>query len=83
MCSFEGTISQDKERYVGIEGRTLPKLSFTKYFFLSKIKDFEEKASGDDDMKVTPVPIPNTKVKLHGANGTAGEALWESRKLPG
>ena len=41
------------------------------------------KASGDDDMKVTPVPIPNTKVKLHGADGTAGEALWESRKSPG
>ena len=34
-------------------------------------------------MKVTPVPIPNTTVKLHRADGTAGEALWESRKLPG
>ncbi|MDF2804054.1 MAG: hypothetical protein K0S61_3957, partial [Anaerocolumna sp.] len=30
-----------------------------------------------------PVPIPNTKVKLHCADGTAGEALWESRKSPG
>ena len=34
-------------------------------------------------MKVTPVPIPNTKVKLHSADGTAGEALWKSRSLPG
>ena len=34
-------------------------------------------------MKVTPVPIPNTTVKLHRADGTAGEALWESRTLPG
>ena len=39
--------------------------------------------SGNDGVKVTPVPIPNTKVKLHCADGTAGEALWESRKLPG
>ena len=34
-------------------------------------------------MKVTPVPIPNTTVKLHRADGTAGEALWESRTSPG
>ena len=34
-------------------------------------------------MKVTPVPIPNTTVKLHRADGTAGEALWESMTLPG
>ena len=34
-------------------------------------------------MKETPVPIPNTTVKLHRADGTAGEALWESRTLPG
>ena len=34
-------------------------------------------------MKVTPLTIPNRKVKLHSANGTAGEALWESRSLPG
>ena len=34
-------------------------------------------------MKATLVPIPNTQVKLHGAHGTAGEALWESRKSPG
>ena len=34
-------------------------------------------------MKVTPVPIPNTKVKLQCADGTAGAALWKSRSLPG
>ena len=34
-------------------------------------------------MKVTPVPIPNTMVKLHSADGTAGETLWKSRSLPG
>lgn len=34
-------------------------------------------------MVVTPVPIPNTKVKNQSADGTAGAALWESRSLPG
>ena len=33
--------------------------------------------------KVTPVPIPNTKVKLLEADGTARAAVWESRWLPG
>ena len=32
---------------------------------------------------VIPVPIPNTKVKQITADGTAGEALWESRWSPG
>ena len=33
--------------------------------------------------RVTPVPIPNTEVKPSTADGTAREALWESRSLPG
>jgi hypothetical protein len=33
-------------------------------------------------VKVTPVPIPNTMVKLHRADGTAGVTLWKSRTLP-
>ena len=33
-------------------------------------------------LRVTPVPIPNTKVKPYRADGTAGAALWESRLLP-
>ena len=32
--------------------------------------------------RVTPLPIPNRSVKPLRANGTAGEALWESRSLP-
>ena len=39
--------------------------------------------SGDNGLKVTPVPIPNTKVKLQSADGTAEEALWKSRSSPG
>ena len=33
-------------------------------------------------MGVTPDPIPNSEVKPHSADGTAGEALWESRTPP-
>ncbi len=38
--------------------------------------------SGDDGEEVTPVPIPNTAVKLFCADGTWGEAPWESRSSP-
>ena len=31
---------------------------------------------------VTPVPIPNTMVKPHTADGTMLETAWESRWLP-
>ena len=30
----------------------------------------------------TPVPIPNTTVKTHSADGTALETVWESRWPP-
>ena len=30
----------------------------------------------------TPVPIPNTTVKLYTAEGTVLETVWESRWLP-
>jgi hypothetical protein len=32
--------------------------------------------------RVTPVPIPNTEVKLLIADGTARVTVWESRTLP-
>ena len=38
--------------------------------------------SGDYGKEVTPVPIPNTEVKLFSADGTAWESVWESRTLP-
>ena len=41
------------------------------------------KTSGDNDVKDTPVPIPNTKVKLYSADGTARETVWKSRSSPG
>ena len=39
--------------------------------------------SGDDGIEETLLPIPNRKVKLYSANGTARETVWESRTLPG
>ena len=41
------------------------------------------KVFGGDSEEVTPVPIPNTAVKLFSADGTARETVWESRTLPG
>src|SRR5256885_13069238 len=41
------------------------------------------KVSGGDIDEATPDPIPNSEVKLVGADGTAREAVWESRTLPG
>ena len=32
--------------------------------------------------EVTPVPIPNTTVKIRAADGTMLETAWESRRLP-
>ncbi len=37
---------------------------------------------GDYDAEVTPVPIPNTEVKLCSADGTWREAARESRSSP-
>jgi hypothetical protein len=45
------------------------------------LTDFD-KFSGDFVERETPVPIPNTEVKPLGADGTALEAAWESRKSP-
>jgi hypothetical protein len=39
--------------------------------------------SGGNSEKVTPVPIPNTEVKLLSADGSWGESPCESRTLPG
>ena len=37
---------------------------------------------GDDSEEDTPVPIPNTEVKLLSADDTWRETAWESRTLP-
>ena len=40
-------------------------------------------AFGNDGIEETLLPIPNRKVKLYSADGTAWETVWESRMLPG
>ncbi len=42
-----------------------------------------ETIPGNHNEEETPVPIPNTEVKLFSADGTARGAEWESRSLPG
>ena len=42
----------------------------------------EARRSGDDSEEATPVPIPNTEVKLLSADDTWWEAAWESRTSP-
>ena len=37
---------------------------------------------GDDSVRALPVPMSNTEVKPHCADGTAGVTLWESRTSP-
>ena len=44
---------------------------------------FSENKSGDDGVEETLLSIPNRKVKLYCANGTAWATVWESRTLPG
>ena len=39
--------------------------------------------SGGNDGEVTPVPIPNTEVKLSGVDGTWTARSRESRTPPG
>ena len=41
-----------------------------------------QKVSGDNDYEGTPVPIPNTEVKLVHAENTCRLPCWEDRSLP-
>ena len=40
------------------------------------------KIFGEYSVEETPVPIPNTAVKLYSADGTALATVWESRTSP-
>ena len=51
-----------------------PLVAFSVFFSLKVFGGYSE--------EVTPVPIPNTEVKLFSADGTAWETAWESRKPP-
>ena len=44
---------------------------------------FQLNRSRDDGIEVTLLPIPNRKVKVYSADGTAWETVWQSRTLRG
>ena len=47
------------------------------------IMNVEKLISRDDGIEVTLLPIPNRKVKVYSADGTAWETVWQSRTLRG
>ena len=62
----------------------LDSLTFVEYNTLNQIKDLEsDSTSGDNGVEETLLSIPNRKVKLYSANGTAWVTVWESKTLPG
>ena len=54
---------------VSLSGYQYPGREITKYLAAIRVR-------------ATPVPIPNTTVKTHTADGTALETVWQSRWLP-
>ena len=52
--------------------------------YITKLKSFfvRSRFFGGHSEEETPVPIPNTEVKLFSADGTARETEWESRTPP-
>ena len=48
-----------------------------------RTKFFKLNRSRDDGIEVTLLPIPNRKVKVYSADGTARETVWKSRTLRG
>ena len=49
---------------------------------LRRKEKYTETICGDNSEEETPVPIPNTEVKLLSADDTWWETAWESRTLP-
>ena len=57
--------------------------NFQKHVDIINVMSYNIKCkSGDDGVEETLLPIPNRKVKLYSADGTAWETVWESRTLP-
>ena len=56
--------------------KVIDKMDFANYNYYCNL-------SGDDGVEETLLSIPNRKVKLYSADGTAWVTVWESRTLPG
>ena len=50
--------------------------------YLNSRQETDERIVGVDDVEGPPVPIPNTEVKLNGAEDTWLATAWENRKTP-
>ena len=55
---------------------------FVRAWFKKPVQNLQ-KISGDYNEEDTPVPIPNTEVKLFSADDTWWVTAWESRTSPG
>ncbi len=53
------------------------------YCAVLKVQKHLHNKSGGNNGEVTPVPIPNTEVKLSSADGTWTAGSWESKSSPG
>ena len=64
------------------DGRRL--ISYFQYIFqiYFKLYNYSQKKVGVDDVEGPPVPIPNTEVKLNGAEDTLLVTTRENRKMP-
>jgi hypothetical protein len=62
---------------------TIIKYNFSAFYRHSQYAILQPNTSfGGFSGEVTPVPIPNTEVKLSSADGTAWVTVWEIRALP-
>ena len=69
-------------RFETILGKVFCQIQFFKAISRFRLFINLQKVFGDFAEEATPVPIPNTEVKLFRADDTAPARVWESRTLP-
>ena len=74
LCSFEGVEAKGREAESGRKRKRKPER------FLKRTQP--NTISGDNSLRVPPVPIPNTVVKPQHAESTWRETAWKHRSLP-
>ena len=80
---FDLTILLDPQKRVPVRVTRVHRRHLCARFFkTARASLYAAGKVGDDSGKCTPVPIPNTEVKLARADGTNLVRDWESRSLP-
>ena len=74
LCSFEGVEAEGREAESERKRKRRPER------FLKRTQP--NTISGDNSLRVPPVPIPNTVVKPQYAESTWRETAWKHRSLP-